>query len=76
LATYIVREKCERSTGNYRENGAGENCDPLHYLGKKQKFVTVVCNLETAEPVWLCAGHVQQFGGASPPANLMEVKAK
>lgn len=30
LATYIVREKCERSTGNYRENGAGENCDPLH----------------------------------------------
>jgi hypothetical protein len=25
---------------------------------------------------WLCAGHVQQFGGASPPANLMEVKAK
>jgi hypothetical protein len=22
-----------------------------------------------------CAGHVQQFGGASPPANLMEVKA-
>ena len=25
--------------------------------------------------VSLCAGHVQQFGGASPPANLMEVKA-
>jgi hypothetical protein len=23
----------------------------------------------------LCAGHVQQLGGASPPANLMEVKA-
>jgi hypothetical protein len=23
----------------------------------------------------LCAGHVQQFGGESPPANLMEVKA-
>jgi hypothetical protein len=23
----------------------------------------------------LCAGHAQQFGGASPPANLMEVKA-
>ncbi len=22
-----------------------------------------------------CAGHVQQFGGESPPANLMEVKA-
>ena len=23
------------------------------YLGTKQKFVTVVCNLETAEPLWL-----------------------
>ena len=23
----------------------------------------------------LCAGHVQQLGGESPPANLMEVKA-
>jgi len=23
----------------------------------------------------LCAGHAQQFGGESPPANLMEVKA-
>ena len=23
----------------------------------------------------LCAGHAQQLGGASPPANLMEVKA-
>ena len=23
----------------------------------------------------LCAGHVQQLGGGSPPANLMEVKA-
>jgi transposase len=22
------------------------------YLGKKLKFLTVVCNLETAEPVW------------------------
>jgi hypothetical protein len=23
----------------------------------------------------LCAGHAQQLGGESPPANLMEVKA-
>ena len=23
----------------------------------------------------LCAGHAQQLGGVSPPANLMEVKA-
>jgi hypothetical protein len=22
----------------------------------------------------MCAGHVQQFGGGSPPPNLMEVK--
>ena len=22
------------------------------YLGKKQKFLTVVCNLETGEPLW------------------------
>jgi len=28
-----------------------------------------------AHAAWLCAGHVRQFGGASPPANLMEVKA-
>ena len=25
------------------------------YLGKKQKFLTVVCNLETGEPLWF--GH-------------------
>jgi hypothetical protein len=22
------------------------------YLGKKQKFLSVVCNLETGEPLW------------------------
>jgi len=22
------------------------------YMGKKQKFLTVVCNLETSEPLW------------------------
>ena len=25
--------------------------DEIH-MGKKQKFLTVVCNLETAEPLW------------------------
>ena len=25
--------------------------DEIH-LGKKQKFLTVVCNLETGEPLW------------------------
>jgi hypothetical protein len=25
--------------------------DEIH-LGKKQKFLTVVCNLETSEPLW------------------------
>ena len=29
----------------------------------------------TTQSYSLCAGHAQQFGGASPPANLMEVKA-
>jgi hypothetical protein len=28
-----------------------------------------------AQAAQLCAGHAQQFGGESPPANLMEVKA-
>jgi len=27
------------------------------------------------EAASLCAGHVQQLGGESPPANLMKVKA-
>ena len=30
------------------------------------------CRREAAK---LCAGHAQQLGGESPPANLMEVKA-
>jgi hypothetical protein len=34
---------------------------------------TRVASVASATP--LCAGHAQQFGGASPPANLMEVKA-
>jgi hypothetical protein len=29
----------------------------------------------TAAPMPMCAGHAQQFGGESPLANLMEVKA-
>jgi hypothetical protein len=28
-----------------------------------------------SEDAQLCAGHAQQLGGESPPANLMEVKA-
>ena len=28
-----------------------------------------------AQAARLCAGHAQQLGGESPPANLMEVKA-
>ena len=33
------------------------------------------CPSAAAPAASLCAGHVQQLGGASPPANLMEVKA-
>jgi hypothetical protein len=36
-------------------------------------FYARVASVALATP--LCAGHAQQFGGASPPANLMEVKA-
>jgi 7,8-dihydropterin-6-yl-methyl-4-(beta-D-ribofuranosyl)aminobenzene 5'-phosphate synthase len=33
------------------------------------------CHCTGANALALCAGHAQQLGGASPPANLMEVKA-
>ena len=28
------------------------------YRGKKGKFLTVVCNLETGEPLWFGNGHI------------------
>jgi hypothetical protein len=33
------------------------------------------CSSAAAPAASLCAGHVQQLGGESPLANLMEVKA-
>jgi hypothetical protein len=33
--------------------------DEIH-IGKKQKFVTVVCNLQTAEPVWFGRGRKKE----------------
>jgi transposase len=44
----------------YLERWASSRCKPAPrqmgvdeiHLGKKQKFLTVVCNLETAEPPW------------------------
>jgi transposase len=44
---YLERWAASRRKPVLRQMGVDEI-----YLGKKQKFVTVVCNLETAEPVW------------------------
>ena len=32
MAAYTVREECGERTGEYRENEAGEDRDPLHLL--------------------------------------------
>jgi transposase len=45
---YLERWAAERNKPPLRQMGVDEI-----YLGKKQKFVTVVSNLETAEPVFL-----------------------
>ena len=44
---YLERWAASRRRPALREMGVDEI-----YLGKKLKFLTVVCNLETAEPVW------------------------
>ena len=44
---YLERRAAARRTPALRQMGV----DEIH-LGKKQKFLTVVCNLETAEPLW------------------------
>ena len=45
---YLERWAATRRKPKLRQMGV----DEIH-LGKKQKFLTVVCNLETAEPLWL-----------------------
>lgn len=45
---YLERWDASRRKPALRHMGVDEI-----YLGKKQKFLTVVCNLETAEPLWL-----------------------
>jgi transposase len=45
---YLERWDASRRKPALRYMGADEI-----YLGKKQKFLTVVCNLETTEPLWL-----------------------
>lgn len=45
---YLERWDASRRKPPLRRMGV----DEIH-LGKKQKFLTVVCNLETAEPLWL-----------------------
>ena len=44
---YLERWAAARRKPALRQMGVDEI-----YLGKKQKFLTVVCNLETAEPLW------------------------
>ena len=44
---YLERWAAARKKPALRQMGV----DEIH-LGKKQKFLTVVCNLETAEPLW------------------------
>jgi transposase len=44
---YLERWSAARRPPPLRQMGV----DEIH-LGKKQKFLTVVCNLETAEPLW------------------------
>ena len=46
---YLERWAANRRKPVLRQMGV----DEIH-LGKKQKFLTVVCNLETAEPLWFC----------------------
>jgi len=45
---YLERWAATRQRQKLRHMGV----DEIH-LGKKQKFLTVVCNVETAEPLWL-----------------------
>ena len=45
---YLERWAAKRRRPALRPMGV----DEIH-MGKKQKFLTVVCNLETAEPLWL-----------------------
>jgi transposase len=44
---YLERWAATRRAPALREMGVDEI-----YMGKKQKFLTVACNLETAEPLW------------------------
>src|SRR6202050_1074858 len=44
---YLERWNASRRTPVLRQMGVDEI-----YLGKKQKFLSVVCNLETGEPLW------------------------
>jgi transposase len=44
---YLERWKANRRQPALRQMGV----DEIH-VGKKEKFLTVVCNLETAEPLW------------------------
>jgi transposase len=52
---YLERWAKKRRKPLLRQMGVDEL-----YLGKQQKFVTVVCNVETAEPVWIGAARTEE----------------
>jgi len=52
---YLERWAKQRRKPVLRQIGVDEI-----YLGKKQKFVTVVSNLETGEPIWFGAGRKEE----------------
>jgi hypothetical protein len=39
-----------------------------------REYIEIILSSKPVKRVWLCAGHAQQLGCASPLPNLMEVK--
>ena len=59
---YLERWAATRRKPTLRQMGVDEI-----YLGKKQKFVTVVSNLETREPLWFGAERKRSWMSSSVP---------
>ncbi len=60
--------------------GAKRECRHFHGCGEETQIPPhtwrMISRAASAAPAAsLCAGHAQQLGGESPPANQMEVKA-
>jgi hypothetical protein len=52
-------------TAPYRDSAAAADDDQYRRVFTRKRLPLAAS---------LCAGHAQQFGGESPPPNLMEVK--